>query len=340
MFSKYAKMKLDVAPAGASSRGNWIATEKVHGANFSVIVSSAGDGATTTVAFAKRTAILAPTDDFYGFRSQGLADDLAPRARRLFAALRRGAAGAPTSTADSSNPPLQHRVQIYGELYGGHYPHPDVPAVRGLLPVQRGVWYSPGLAFLAFDVAADGAYLDYARARAACGAADLAFAAPLARGTLPEVLARAPVRFASTVAGTLHGLPPLPLEGGENKNWAEGVVIRCVDPGRRALFKRKIPEFGEVAAYRNDAWKAAKGGGGAGGGGAGGGGETPAARRRRAEELATYEALARVTPQRLAPVIDFAEHFHASLGAESGEHRPAQGPSARDPEIRSQRLCS
>ena len=43
------------------------------------------------------------------------------------------------------------------------------------------------------------------------------------------------------------------------------------------------------------------------------------------EELATYEALARVTPQRLAPVIDFAEHFH-TLGAESGEHRPAQGP--------------
>jgi len=41
---------------------------------------------------------------------------------------------------------------VYGELYGGAYPHPSVFAVPDLIPVQRGVWYSPQLSFLAFDL--------------------------------------------------------------------------------------------------------------------------------------------------------------------------------------------
>jgi hypothetical protein len=39
----------------------------------------------------------------------------------------------------------------YGELLGGSYPHPAVPAVPGLSPVQTGIWYTPGLAWVAFD---------------------------------------------------------------------------------------------------------------------------------------------------------------------------------------------
>ena len=43
-------------------------------------------------------------------------------------------------------------VQIFGEVYGGRYDHPSVAPVRGLQPVQCGVWYSPQLHFHAFDV--------------------------------------------------------------------------------------------------------------------------------------------------------------------------------------------
>ena len=51
-------------------------------------------------------------------------------------------------------------VFLYGELYGGQYPHPDVDPVPGLQAVQTGVYYSPHIEFCAFDLRVVGDQMD------------------------------------------------------------------------------------------------------------------------------------------------------------------------------------
>ena len=277
----------------ASDGGEWVVTEKIHGANFSLVVRG------EEVRFASRGRILDPSDDFFGFRSQGVAERLRPLARAVCKALiEQGIAGTDAS------------VVVYGELCGGMYPHADVPAVRGAASVQRGCWYSPHLTFVGFDVALgtsedDGRaplrFLDFDVASAAAAAAGLQFAAPLCRGTLARCLDH-PVKFKSTLPATL-GLPPL------DDNWAEGVVIRPVrEPvmgvspaeGGRRLFKRKIAEFSEKQ-YQNDAWRDARFGKVGSGGAAGGG--AVAIPWAETENALRYELLAAVSEPRLASVL-------------------------------------
>jgi len=74
-------MPLGRLPAAAASAGTFVATEKVHGANFSVHATA------SDVHFAKRSGILDSGDEFYSFRSQGLDADLGGFARALFDAL-------------------------------------------------------------------------------------------------------------------------------------------------------------------------------------------------------------------------------------------------------------
>jgi len=191
---------------------------------------------------------------------------------------------------------------------GGSYPHPDIPAIPGMEPVQVGVWYCPDLQFMAFDVVvvdAAGArsYLDYGVARELCKSVGLHFAEPLCEGTLSECL-DFEIEFETRVPARL-GFPPLPPgAGGCPRNLAEGVVLRpAIEPparlgasaragkeSTRGLFKRKIPEFSEKR-YQNDDWKKGK---------AGGGGRAPAV---AAEELVRLEVTALVTEQRLANVL-------------------------------------
>jgi len=143
-WAKYPKMPNASRPEGyarATKRGaEHVVTEKVHGANFSVLAFRASGA----VEFAKRTAVLAPADDFFGCRSAGVTAVLRPAARAAAAAV----------GAD---------VAIFGELFGGLYPHEAVAPVQGLQPVQRGVYYAPTVQFCAFDVQllASGRFLDF-----------------------------------------------------------------------------------------------------------------------------------------------------------------------------------
>jgi Rnl2 family RNA ligase len=46
----------------------------------------------------------------------------------------------------------EHNVQIYGELFGGSYPHPDVEKINDVKKVQDKVWYCPDVDFFPFDI--------------------------------------------------------------------------------------------------------------------------------------------------------------------------------------------
>jgi Rnl2 family RNA ligase len=232
----------DEAAHRASSRAEWIVTEKIHGANFCFVT----DG--REIRCAKRKAFLAEDEDFFGHRtllgrySSGVLELLA-RAKE-----REGGAA---------------MVFVYGELFGGGYPHPDVPPVPGVEPVQTGCWYSPAVEFCAFDIGVLGegekerVYLDQADAARLCEETGIPFARPLFRGSYEDAFAF-PIGFETTIPARL-GLPSL---GPSNK--AEGVILK---PSRaivvprsasviRPVVKRKIAEFSEDERFHEaEKWR-------------------------------------------------------------------------------------
>ena len=148
-------------------------------------------------------------------------------------------------------------VTIYGELAGGRYPHPDVPAVPGIDPVQTGVWYAPDLRWLLFDATAEtpqGRYwLSDQTIRATASIAGLVCVPVLARGPLAK-LQELPSSFPSKVSSLL-GLPELEdnlAEGyvlkpaGEWREWREDPLQNdAAEPGQRPLAKIKQKNFAE-----------------------------------------------------------------------------------------------
>jgi Rnl2 family RNA ligase len=217
----------------------WVVTEKVHGAAFALVADDEG------VRAAKRKGLLGPGESFFGY--QLVLQDL----REPVGELLRFCRGAD---------PEVTQVAVHGELFGGSYPHPDVPAAPGVHPIQTGVWYCPEVRFLAYDVAEirrEGArdYLGWHEAAAALEAVGIPRLEPLHVGTQAEAMAW-PERFSTTLPARF-GLPS--LEG----NQAEGLVIRPAATvwletrrGRaRPLLKRKPPEFTEDPRYHQaQAW--------------------------------------------------------------------------------------
>ncbi|WP_431677149.1 RNA ligase family protein [Kitasatospora sp. KL5] len=228
-FPLYPKIPERAALSGSAVR-RWTATEKVHGAHLALVCE---DGA---VRAAKRREVLDgdALDRFFGLSRIWPA--LAVAARRAADALR-DAYGTPG------------RVVLYGELFGGRYPHPQVPAEDGVPAVQTGVWYAPGLHWLAFDAVLEAGgeplWVGDAPLRRAAASAGLPCAPLLAEGPLVR-LQELPALFPSRMPA-LFGLPP--LEG----NLAEGYVLKPAEDlptavGRPVL-KVKQAGFAEDARY-------------------------------------------------------------------------------------------
>ncbi|MGA5822453.1 RNA ligase family protein [Kitasatospora sp. NPDC094028] len=205
-LTPYPKVPAKGRPDAPGSR-EWIAAEKVHGAHFAVLCEPGG-----AVRPAKRRELLGDEglDGFFGVSR--IWPRLAVTAARLAAAVR----------ADPAHRAAGATVTVYGELAGGRYPHPDVPAEDGVDPVQTGVWYAPGLHWLPFDATVEtpeGRWWIADRAlRAATAAAGLTAVPLLGRGPL-TTLQQLPVAYPSRVPALL-GLPELP------DNHAEGYVLK------------------------------------------------------------------------------------------------------------------
>ena len=121
------------------------------------------------------------------------------------------------------------------------------PGYEGLRPVQRGVWYSPMLEFMLFDICTtsntSSTYLSYSATIALAKEYNIFHANPLYIGTYAQASTFNP-KFISTIAPQLEYQSP-------EKNFAEGIVIRELDASHetndssRAIVKRKISEFEE-----------------------------------------------------------------------------------------------
>lgn len=108
----------------------WIALEKVHGANF--CLTTAG----TTVVPARRTANLRPGENFFNF--EAVTETYADRVKAFFAALSR-----------HTEYGQLLEVRMFGELYGGFYPkHPTPPGNKA---PNRDIFYCPHNDWVVFD---------------------------------------------------------------------------------------------------------------------------------------------------------------------------------------------
>ena len=209
--------KIEPLAIGAPG-GEWVATEKVHGAQLVV----ATDG--REFAIGKRRAWLAPEEAFFGW--QIVRPLLEHGARAVHARLEGPAT-----------------LWLYGELFGGGYPHPAVASVPGLVPVQTGIWYGPDLYFAAFDaiVAPAGGeeyFLGWDELTRVSAESGLATVPLLTRGSRAGIDST-PVRFETRIPAR-HGLPPIA------NNYAEGYVLKTAGRRRvddRPVLKRRIPEF-------------------------------------------------------------------------------------------------
>ncbi|BAY25201.1 hypothetical protein NIES2100_50070 [Calothrix sp. NIES-2100] len=264
------------------NKTDWVVTEKIHGANFGVTT----DG--VDVRFAKRKEFLQPGEDFFDYQS--LKTKLAHQVTEIFRILQ-------------SETNLQ-KIYIYGELFGGEYPHPDVPAVSYVQAVQTGVYYSPKIEYCAFDIvvlksdnAAQRYYLDYEIALKLLLQVGIMAAAPLFIGKYNDALAYN-IEFESTI-GAILGLPKLPF-----MNKAEGVVIKplhsiYIEKGKekiRPIIKQKIPDFAENSRFHQAQKWAVKP-------------QPIITQELTLEEELTQEMLTLVTPNRLNNVISKVGRF-------------------------------
>lgn len=207
----------------------WVVTEKVHGANFSFVYQNHRLG------FAKRKDFLAWSDDFFGF--QNVASAMEHRIIELFEQL--------------SLDLKAERYILYGELFGGSYPHSEVQPDEQVQAIQTGVYYSPSISFCAFDIAYESGdvkhYLDYDAAISYFERFGIFYAKPLFTGRFNEAL-NFNTRIGSGIPAQL-GLPAL------EANVIEGVVIKPLnhsglkDLKERPILKLKNKEFDEEKKF-------------------------------------------------------------------------------------------
>jgi len=208
---------------GSADAPVWVALEKIHGAHLVIDVDA------RSVRFGKRKGWLGEDEPFFGW--QLIRGALRKAAREAFARL----------DAD--------RLVLYGELFGGGYPHPDVPD-GGLAPVQTGVWYAPDLRWAIFDARVDDEFLSWSECAALASDAGLVMPPRIARGKKSEIDALSE-RFPSRVATSL-GLPSL-----GDGNLAEGLVVKPdvrMTPGTYTGSKRKISEMRENRFDESQPW--------------------------------------------------------------------------------------
>lgn len=222
-------MGLDERALQELEKVKWVVTEKVHGANFSFLYDD------QQLRFAKRKDFLKWTDDFFGFQS--VVHRLESRITDLFEQL--------------SHDVKAERYIIYGELFGGSYPHPEVKADEYVQAIQTGVYYSPSISFCAFDLAAESggvkAYIDYERAVRYFESFGLFYAKPLFTGRFNEA-----INFNTRINSSIPALLGLPELG---SNLIEGVVIKPMSHSglkglkERPILKLKNSEFDEEKKF-------------------------------------------------------------------------------------------
>lgn len=199
----------------------YVVQEKVHGANLCFIT----DG--QTILTARRNELILDDEIFYN--SNLVLEKYQSKIFELF--------------LDVSERFHAKSVTVFGEIFGGGYPHPEVPVDPNAQLVQRGIYYCPSNDFYAFDILINGeSYLYTETVNQLFEKHNFHYAKTLFKGNLSDCLAYSNA-FKTTIPQEFY-LPE--LEG----NICEGVVIRPIKPlflknGERVMIKNKNEKWAE-----------------------------------------------------------------------------------------------
>ena len=203
----------------------YIVQEKVHGANLSFIC----DG--KTILSAKRTELILESENFYNSSNvlEKYKINIFSLHQELFE----------THNAKS--------ITIFGELYGGGYPHNEVLVDENAKLIQRGIYYNPSNDFYAFDILINNEY--YLNVDLMCelfAKYNFNYAKTIFKGNLKECL-EFPNNFKTKIPNSLN-LPEI------DGNISEGTIIRTEKPeylknGSRVLIKNKNEIWSENNKY-------------------------------------------------------------------------------------------
>ncbi len=213
--------------------GEWVAEEKIHGANFSFWITE------SDLKVAKRSGFLDEKELHSFYRCGKVVEKYRGSCHQLFQIVN-------VWVQNQGHGPLK-QVVIYGELFGGWYPHPEVPRVKDVVAIQKEIAYNPDLDYLVFDLYVkiqenQGFFVDVWTRNQLLGRAGFFVPVPLMKGTLEECLAH-PNMFPTTIPKRL-GFPEI------EDNICEGIVIRPVvdlrfSNHRRVMLKTKNEKFAE-----------------------------------------------------------------------------------------------
>lgn len=220
--NSYRKKYIDQIIEQGHFHEEYVVQEKIHGANFSFWIDE------NSVKCAKRTAFIGESENFYSY--EFVVDKYEEKMLKLYSVLKQH-----FEQEDVTE------VAVFGELYGGLYPHQDVKDTDHSA-VQKHVYYRPDEDFIAFDIRIDDRFLTVNEVNMFCEEVGIPYVETLFSGNLEECL-KYTNEFQTTIPAKL-GLPE--IEG----NICEGVVIRPKQPifmwnGSRLLIKNKNDKFKE-----------------------------------------------------------------------------------------------
>lgn len=223
--NSYMEKFIDKIKTNTPKDSRWMVTEKIHGCNCQITYD--GD----TVVFGKRNGFVEEGDKFYNIEK--VLEPYKENIKKMFEYIKQ--------EVDIQT------LTIFGELFGGHYPHPNVEPDRNASKVQKGVYYHPSNRFMAFDICLDNSiYL--------CGKDFVNLCEQFNLPTVPVL--RTNIDFDQALSYPNNGqslvnvrylLPKI------EDNIMEGVVIRGWDkdyyatPLSRAILKNKNDRFKEVS---------------------------------------------------------------------------------------------
>lgn len=234
MFTKYSSIsnisikELEKVLKSEYVDKKWYVTEKIHGSNLSIVVDRNEEK------IAKRTSIIGNTDNFFNVSKKE--DILKSYGRKIFEEIKN------TITDIDVN-----YISIFGEWYGGYYPHKDVTPIPGIKRIQKGIAYSNDIHFTPFDILVNGEIFlnkeeTFNLFHNIGQDNDIILLDILFEGTLKECF-NYDINFNSTIPSKT-GMPEL------EPNLVEGIVIKY--SGRREKktlenksFKKKNQKFSE-----------------------------------------------------------------------------------------------
>ena len=243
MFKKYNSIEntyRDEFLERVKTHGFWenefVVQEKIHGSNLSYWTT---DG--KTFYSGKRTGEIEKNEKFYNYEI--VLGDIKPKLELLWKSIKK----------DFTE---LKQLTVFGELFGGDYPHPDIEVDKKSIMVQKGIFYSPKNHFYAFDILLDTEnYLDVNIANKYFEEVKLLHAKTIFKGSIVECM-KQENDFNTTIPKELE-LPIL------EPNIVEGVVIKPTktsyfNNGVRVILKNKNEKWSENKKYHKSISKTDK----------------------------------------------------------------------------------